>query len=143
MSRSNSTYLTLAHKICEQLKKIEGVEAVALGGSQTNASADRYSDIDLYVYFCSEISLAARQEIVNKLGASKADLNLTFWDLGDQWFDLETGIEVDIIYWDKSWIEEQLQRLVFFHQAGMGYSTCFWQTVLASKILFDRQGWFA
>ena len=56
---------------------------------------------------------------------------------------METGIEVDIIYWDKSWIEEQLQRLLVSHQASMGYSTCFWQTVLDSQILFDRKGWFA
>ena len=143
MSQNNSVYLSLANKISEQFKKIDGVEAIALGGSQTSGTLDKHSDIDLYVYLSREIPLTERQEIVKKLGTSRADLNLTFWDLGDEWFDLDTGIEVDIIYWDKSWIEEQLQRLVFSHQACMGYSTCFWQTVLDSKILFDRQGWFA
>ncbi|WP_019613021.1 nucleotidyltransferase domain-containing protein [Psychromonas ossibalaenae] len=142
MSHGESVYLTLANKISEKFKAIECVEAIALGGSQTSGSLDKHSDIDLYIYSSETISLAARQEIVDKLGASKADLNLTFWDLGDQWFDLETGIEVDIIYWDKSWIEEQLQRLLISHQANMGYTTCFWQTVSDSKILFDRSGWF-
>lgn len=142
MSQNNSMYLTLANKVCEQFQAIDAVEAVALGGSQTSGSLDQHSDIDVYVYLNSDIPLSAREEIVTRLGASKADLNLTFWDVGDEWFDLESGIEVDMIYWDKAWIEEQLQRVVFSHQACMGYTTCFWQTVVDSKILFDRQGWF-
>ena len=69
-------------------------------------------------------------------------MNLSFWDLGDQWFDLETGIEVDVMYWDQRWIEKQIGRVLISHQASMGYTTCFWHTVLNSEILFDRHGWF-
>lgn len=143
MDNKSSEYLILANKIAEQFKTITCVEAIALGGSQASGSLDKHSDIDLYIYSNEIIPLCTRQAIVDKLGASKADLNLTFWDIGDAWFDLETGIEVDIIYWDQSWIEDQLERVLASHQASMGYSTCFWHTVLNSKILFDRQGWFA
>jgi len=136
-------HFILAKKIADQFNNIACVEAIALGGSQTSGSLDLYSDIDLYIYTNEVIPLRGRQAIVEKMGASKADLNLTFWDLGDEWFDLETGIEVDIIYWDPSWIEDQIERILVFYQASMGYSTCFWQTVLNSEILFDRRGWFA
>lgn len=143
MDNKGSVYFILANKIADQFKSIPCVEAVVLGGSQTSGSLDKHSDIDLYIYANELVPLKTRQAIVEKLGASQADLNLTFWDLGDEWFDLETGIEVDIIYWDPSWIKDQLERILVSHQASMGYSTCFWHTVLNSKILFDRQGWFA
>ncbi len=143
MNNKASAHLTLTNKIAGQFKIIPGVEAIALGGSATNRSLDQHSDIDLYVYTTEPVPLASRQAIVDRLGASEANLNLTFWDPGDQWFDLETGIEVDMIYWDCAWIEGQLESILGNHQASMGYSTCFWFTVLNSQILFDPEGWFA
>ncbi len=140
---SNSKHLTLARKIVEQFKIVASVEAITLGGSNTMGSIDIHSDIDLYIFAKEVIPLSTRQAIVKKLGAREADLNLTFWDLGDEWFDLGTGIEVDIIYWDPAWIEGQLERVLVSHQASMGYTTSFWHTTLNSKVLFDRSGWFA
>lgn len=133
----------LADKIAKQFKSVDGVEAIALGGSQATGSIDKHSDIDLYVYSDEIIPLNTRQAIVEKLGASRPDLNLTFWDLGDEWFDMETGTEIDVIYWDKSWVEGQINRLLVSCQGSVGYSTSFWYTVLNSKVLFDRQSWFA
>ncbi len=143
MEKSNSLHLTLARKIVEQFKIVACVEAITLGGSNTVGSIDKYSDIDLYIFAREVIPLNTRRAIVNKLGASKTDLNLTFWDLGDEWFDLGTGIEVDIMYWDPAWIEGQLERVLGSHQASLGYTTSFWHTILNSKMLFDRSGWFA
>ena len=138
----NLDYVVLANKVAEQFKTMTCVESIAIGGSHNSGSLDKHSDIDLYIYTSEIIPLNERQIIVEKLGASKANLNLTFWDLGDEWFDLETGIEIDVIYWDLRWIEEQLERVLVSHQASIGYTTCFWHTVLNSEVLFDRQGWF-
>lgn len=138
-----SGYITLANKLSEQFKTHSAVEAIALGGSQTSNSVDSYSDIDLYLYTTAIIPLGFRNKIVQNNGAIKADLNLTFWDLGDEWLDKKTGIEIDVIYWDKTWIEEQIDQVLISHQASLGYTTCFWYTVSNSKILFDRQGWFS
>ena len=135
--------MRLAYKVAEQYQSIPGVETIALGGSQTGGTLDQHSDIDLYVYSKEIVPLVKRQAIVEKLGASKADLNLTFWDTGDEWFDRETGLEVDVMYWSPAWIEEQLERVLTAHQASMGYTTCFWRTVKNSQILYDREGWFA
>jgi hypothetical protein len=118
------------------------VEAIAWGGSQVSVSGDRLSDIDLYVYTSAVVPLEARQALVAEMRSTRADLNLQYWDLGDEWYDPDTGIEVDIIYWEPTWIESQLDRLWREHQASLGYSTCFWYTIYHSRVLYDRQGWF-
>jgi predicted nucleotidyltransferase len=133
---------TLAWKLTDLFSKFSQVEAVALSGSQTSGSFDHTSDIDLYVYTRAEIPLSQRAALVKKSKAARADLDLRFWDLGDEWFDAATGIEVDIIYWDTTWIETQLERVQAQHQASLGYSTSFWFTIRNSQVLYDRVGWF-
>lgn len=132
----------LVKNLTSRLSVFPGVEAIALGGSSVSGVSDPQSDIDLYVYSPQTIPLSLRQALVADLGASRTDLNLQFWDLGDEWFDAKTGIEVDIIYWDPVWIEGQLFRLWREHQASLGYTTCLWHTVRASQVLFDPRGWF-
>ncbi len=134
---------SLAKNVAMQFMKIPTVEAIALAGSQSSDVSDQYSDIDLYIYSKEGVPVEIRQEIVKNLGGSQADMNLTFWDTGDEWFDLTTGIEVDVMYWTPIWIEEQLERVLVKHQASLGYTTCYWRTVKNSRILFDRDGWFA
>jgi predicted nucleotidyltransferase len=137
-----TNHTKLAQTIAKRFKSYPQVEAIALGGSLTSGNIDHYSDIDLYIYTTKEVPVVDRKKIVDELGASRQDLGLTFWDSGDEWFHGETGIEVDIIFWDPKWIEEQIDRVVIEHQASVGYTTCFWHTIKNSKILFDRKGWF-
>lgn len=133
--------LALAPRIADKFKAINCLDAVGLGGSQSGAILDKHSDIYLYMYADEVVPFEMRKTIVTELGPRKADLNLTFWDVGDEWYDLATGTEIDIIYWDKTWIKDQIDRSIVDHQANMGYSTCFWDTVLNSKVMFDRDGW--
>lgn len=133
----------LAHKLAQAFTQFPAVEAVALGGSQAGGMTDPTSDIDLYVFTRAEIPLAERAALVERFGASRADLNLQFWDLGDEWIDAETGIEVDVIYWDTRWIEDQLERLLVWHQPSLGSSTCFWHTLRNIAILYHRSAWLA
>jgi len=142
VAKSSSPYDTLARQVADRFQKFEAVEAIAWGGSQTSTGGDQLSDIDLYVYTSATIPLEARQALVAEMGAARADLNLQFWDLGDEWFDAATGIEVDVIYWEPAWIEAQLDRVWRQAQASLGYTTCFWHTIKNSKVIFDRQGWF-
>ncbi len=118
------------------------VEAVALGGSRAGGNADASSDIDLYVYTRSEVPLPERERIVERLGgASRSSLGLTFWGPGDEWFDAGTGIEVDVVYFDASWMVDQLRRVLHDHQASLGYTTCLWHTVRHAQVLHDPHGW--
>jgi predicted nucleotidyltransferase len=141
-SSHHASEQTLARKIAALFSEFPQVQAVALAGSQTAGMFDSTSDIDLYVYTIAEIPFRQRAALVEKSKATRADLDLRFWDLGDEWFDAATGIEVDIIYWDTAWIETQLERVQGKHQASMGYTTCFWHTIRNSQVLYDRTGWF-
>jgi hypothetical protein len=133
----------LTQKLAGLFSAFPAVRAVGLAGSQTSGAGDAISDIDLYVYTTATIPLAERQALVQSCGASRADLNLTFWDLGDEWFDARTGIEVDVIYWDCTWIGEMLDRVLVRHEAGVGYTTCFWHTLRKTQVLYDPSGWLA
>jgi predicted nucleotidyltransferase len=131
----------LAQKLADLFQSFPNVEAIGLAGSLTAQSADLDSDVDLYVYTTSVIPLEQRRRLVERAGARQAELNLQFWDLGDEWIDAATGIEVDVIYWDHHWISEQLDRVLVRHEANVGYTTSFWHTLRNSQILFDRSGW--
>lgn len=138
----NSPHERLLHELTQRFQTFPSVEAIAVSGSLASGRADATSDIDLYVYTPTVPPLSVREAIVAEMGASRADLNLQFWDLGDEWFDAATGIEIDVMYWTPAWIESQIDRVLRQHQASLGYTTCFWRTVRHARILFDRHGWF-
>jgi hypothetical protein len=140
----SSPHLVFVHRLADMFAELPQVEAIALGGSQRSQVSDAHSDLDLYVYTRSDIPLTARQAIVDRAGgATKADLGLTHWGPGDEWFDAATSIEVDIIYFEAHWMENQIQRVWREHQASLGYTTCFCYTIRHSQIFFDPHGWLA
>jgi hypothetical protein len=136
--------MELAQRVANLFADRFEVEAVALGGSVGGELIDSDSDIDLYVYTHQDIPLEARKEIMEHAGgARKASMGLNFWGAGDEWYDAETGIEVDMVYFDAKWMENQIKRVVLEHQASIGYSTCFWYTVNNSQVFYDPNDWFA
>lgn len=139
-------YSQLAAQIADLFAALPQVEAVALGGSRGSGpgASDSASDIDLYVYTRGDVALATRRTIMEHAGgASQANIGLEYWGPGDEWLHAPTGIEVDIVYFDVRWMEEQISRVVDQHRASLGYSTCFWYTVRQSIVLHDSAGWFA
>ena len=140
----HTEYTNLAIRVADLFSQLPQVAAVALGGSLSGTHTDKSSDIDLYVYTLSDIPLEARIDIMERTGgARRASMGLEFWGTGDEWFDAATGIEVDMVYFDTHWMEEQGKRVVLDYQASMGYSTCFWYTVRYSQVFHDPKGWFS
>lgn len=143
MMQSTDMQIALTRQITQLFADLPQVEAIALGGSQVGDSPDAVSDIDLYIYTRAAIPLVERQAIMGQSGgASKANLGLDYWGPGDEWIHADTGIEVDIVYFDKHWMENQIKRVVHDHQASLGYTTCFWYTIRHSQVLHDLCGWF-
>ena len=132
--------LSLAQKIAERYSTSPEVEAVALGGSLATERAEAGSDIDLYVFSNDPLPLESRREAVGD-EAVRLELNNDFFGPGDEW--VEAGVHVDVMLWETKWMRERLEDVLVNFQASMGYSTAFWHTVRASKLLFDRSGWYA
>jgi hypothetical protein len=138
-----SKYMELAQRVANLYTELPEVQAVALSGSLGGNLVDAASDIDLYVYTRSDIPLDVRQQIVEHSGgASRADVGLNYWGPGDEWFDAASGIEVDMVYFEAAWMEDQIQRAMRDHVPSLGYSTCFAFTMHHSQIFYDPQGWF-
>ncbi len=133
--------LTVAQTIANRYAALPQVEAVVLAGSQTSGVADPGSDIDLYVYLNADLPIPERQRIA-ATESHAPEVDNHFWESGDEWVDAPSGIHVDVMFRRKGWIEEQLDRVLNYHQASVGYSTCFWDNVLVSQALFDRNMWF-
>jgi hypothetical protein len=131
---------SLAQRIANQYAQIGEVKAVALAGSRLSPFADERSDIDVYVYSSSPITLEQRSKVAH--GATRAEIGNSFWEPGDEWLDRQTGISIDVMFRTTSWMEDQLDRVLCRHEASVGYSTCFWYNVRNSRSLFDRVGWF-
>ena len=104
----NTQHLELARRLAAEFSRFDEVKAIALGGSVASGAAGPGSDIDLYVFTTAPVPLQKRKELADKSGYTRADLGLEFWDPGDEWMDAASGIEVDVIYWDTAWIEDQL-----------------------------------
>jgi len=129
-----------AGRIANRFCAIPEVEAVVLAGSRLSQFADDHSDVDLYVYGSGIVATSLRAEIAR--GARRSEIGNSFWEPGDEWIDVETGIGVDVMFRTARWIEDQLDRVLERHEASVGYSTCFWYNVRNSRVLFDRAGWF-
>lgn len=130
----------LAKAIAAKFAALPQVVAVALAGSQTSGVANEASDYDFYVYIQSDIPLEMRQTIAQEF-AERIEINNQFWETGDEWIDIDSGCGVDVMYRTPQWIEEQIERVLVYHQASVGYSTCFWWNVLTSVDLYDPKGW--
>jgi hypothetical protein len=146
MSSNTTPHRKLAGQVADLFAVLPQVESIALAGSRGSETGalDDASDIDLYIYTRGEIPLEDRISIVERTGgASRSNLNLNYWGPGDEWLNAPTGIEIDIVYFDAAWMEDQISRVVESHQASMGYTTCFWRTIRQSAVFFDPHGWFA
>ena len=145
-SDSEDPALQLAQQLAEAFGRYPSVELVTLSGSRTSgAVTDSCSDIDLFIYTADgTFPLPERQAIIARLGgAARQNLGLTFWGpLADSWFDARSGIEVDVVYTDRHWTEEAIDRILRRHQPSGGYSTCSWHAVRSAAILFERSSWF-
>jgi predicted nucleotidyltransferase len=134
----------VAARVAARLVDLPQVSAIALGGSAAAGNADPISDVDLYVYGDEDVPLDVRGELAASLGqADGIELDNRFWATGDQWNERSSGVTVDLMFWRRDWMADQLDRMLVRHEASLGYSTAFVHTVLTSVPLFDRDGWFA
>lgn len=94
----------LAARIAKKLGAIDGVVAVALGGSRARGRADRHSDVDLGIYYRAEAKPAIRllRELADSLDDGTPLAVTDFgdwgpWINGGAWLTVD-GTRVDWLY---------------------------------------------
>jgi len=133
----------LAQEIATLYGKLSEVEGVILGGSEASGRGDTYSDIDLYVYARDgHIERNSRAALIQDR-AQVYELDNRRWETGDEWIERDSGVHVDVMYRDVSWIIDQIHATLALHHVDLGYSTCIWYNVLHSEALYDRGNWYA
>jgi hypothetical protein len=138
--------IAIADRVARALAAVPEVVAVALGGSRGAGGIghDAGSDVDIEVYTRGDIPLAVRHRVMIEAGAvPPLPVDHDFWGPADEWLDPGTGIVVDVTYFDATWMDDQLDRVLVRHEPSLGYSTCFWHTIQGGFALHDPDGWLA
>lgn len=125
-------------KVIAEFKRFSEVEAIALGGSRGSGRGDEHSDYDIYIYLTEELDREKRRGILERY-CTYMEIGNRFWEEEDDCI-LNNGIDMELIYRRIEDIEGNLKYVVDNYGSSMGYTTCFWENVVNSKILYDRTG---
>ena len=128
----------MIEKVIEEFKRCNEVEGIALGGSRGSGREDEYSDYDIYIYLTGGLDRDRRRKILERY-CSYMEIGNRFWEEEDDCI-LNNGIDMELIYRRIEDIEGNLRYVVDSCGSSMGYTTCFWENVVNSKILYDRSG---
>ncbi len=125
-------------RIFEKLKKLDCVEAIALGGSRAAEVYDENSDYDVYVYVTDSIDETIRKEILSQY-CSYMEIGNHFWEYEDNCI-LNNGIDIDILYRNLYSFCKEIENVVVHCQAANAYTTCMWHNLMNCVILYDKNG---
>lgn len=128
----------IVNSLFEELSKIPGVEAIALGGSRAGTVYDEKSDYDVYLYCTESINEDIRRNILSKY-CSTIEIGNHFWEYEDN-CTLKNGIDIDILYRDLDGFCSDVATVVERYQARNGYTTCMWHNLITCRIVFDCNG---
>lgn len=128
---------TVEH-LFKELSEIDGVEAIALGGSRAGEAFDAKSDYDVYLYCTKPVPEASRKELLEKY-CSYIEIGNSFWEYEDN-CTLSNGIDIDILYRNLDDFAAGISAVVDECRASNGYTTCMWHNLLQCKVLYDKSG---
>lgn len=127
-----------AKGIVSALAALDGIEAIALGGSRANGITDNKSDFDIYVY-CRDIPPENMRLRLLKENCSRIELGNTYWEYEDD-VTLKSGIDMDILYRNPDSFAHDIADVAERFNAKNGYTTCMWYNLVNCKILYDENG---
>ncbi|MCS5423060.1 MULTISPECIES: DUF4037 domain-containing protein [Psychrilyobacter] len=126
-------------ELVDDFSKHSSVEAILLCGSRVGDTFDEDSDYDLYIYTTEDLPLDFRENIANKY-FSHVELNNSISKKEDQGIFKKINVQIDIIYREIKQIEKMLEDITIRHHALTGYTTCYWENLVKSNILYDKNG---
>jgi predicted nucleotidyltransferase len=132
-------YPEIMQRIVDRFSLLPEVESIALAGSHTTGQSISSSDLDLYVY--PSIDLPAEKRLEIGLEFSPDAMVNDYWGPGLAWRDKTSGIDIDLMFFTTSWMEDLVLQPLEMFRAKTGFSTSFCHTIAVSEILFDRHNW--
>lgn len=127
-------------KILNQFIELPEVEAIAIGGSTSAKTSDNNSDIDVYVFSKTGISLEKREKIIKPI-STKHEIGGEYFGSGDEFLVDEINQQLDMMYWDMNWFESVVENIWVKHYPSNGYTTCFLFTLKNFNIIYDKNNW--
>lgn len=125
----------MIENIIKAFEALPEVEAIMLGGSRATGKFDEKSDYDIYVYLNRPLAENTRKDILDPY-CSYMEYSNHFWELEDDGI-LNNGTEIELIYRDYHFFDEIIENMKN-RIVGNGYSTCFYDNLMNSVILFDK-----
>jgi hypothetical protein len=119
---------------------IDGIQALTLGGSRATERTDEKSDYDFYVYSENGMDQEIRYKILSK-HCKYFEIGNNYWELEDNG-KLNCGIDFDMVYRSLHQFENIVADVVENYNSNNGFSTCLWDNLLNSKIIFDKNDVF-
>ena len=117
------------------------IDSIVLSGSRSSLINDDMSDYDIYIYSKNRANISDRKCFADKY-ASHYEIGNDYFEHGDEIILKESGICLDFMYRDLSWIEGELEYVWRGCNSKIGYTTAFLYNVKHSNILYDRDGIF-
>ena len=127
-------------QIVEEFKRIEEVKAIVLGGSRAKNTNDEKSDYDVYIYYDSPVSKEIREEILKKY-CKHMEIAVNYFEEEDDCI-MNSDVAIELIYRQFDTFEKSIMDLLSDCFGSLGYSTCFLDNVVTSKLIYDRDGKF-
>ncbi len=131
----------IAQQLIEELCGLNGVDAVAVGGSRASGNADVKSDYDIYVYFTQKPDEEDRKQLLGKY-CSQYEVGNHYWEYEDNCI-LNDGVPMDIIYRPIMVFTDKNVTFDFLFGSKNGYSTCFLHNIATCHIIYDKSGAFS
>lgn len=129
-------------EIISRYASLPGIRAIAIGGSIASGHADSNSDIDLYIFSDSDITVETRSGIIKPV-SSRYEIGGDYFGPGDEYYYDSAEREFDVMYWNCGWFEGLLNDIWKNGQAWNGYTTAFLYTLKNFLIVYDPQQWLA
>lgn len=128
--------------IIDEFKKFPQVRAIAIAGSTKAKTADKKSDIDVDVFVDSDIPVEDRLALVKKY-SSNYEVGGDYFGPGDEFYVDKMGQQLDVVYANKGFMEDNVKNIWQKHYPSNGYTTCFLFTLKNCEPLCDKDGWLA
>lgn len=132
----------ILNELTDEYAALPEVLALVHSGSRVVGNQDAHSDIDLYIYSREPVPLTARRALIGRR-ASRMEVGNQFAEESDVWTERDSGVQVDAIFRPAASFEDHVTWLLDKFEARQGNSTAIWHNLMTSRILFDREGWFA